>query len=1118
LQRCGGGPEAQDLAGSGSATLTTYAEQLRPLYAEYQRIAGVPVEERTAHQVVRMAELRERAAEIAGQMRAAGVEPRALSIYLRTLTGDERAYPDPERTVLADRNLTIDSSTGSEAVVNEEATFHWISTEHAWQSADAPATRERASDYRVTAPDGRTASYDTNSLFLRFDQEGRWRVSVDVRIITDGSVVTLVREVDVRDPGALADTITAQSGLAQRFERIQGQRGAAAGALIRANLELERIRVGRFRDFTAINSGRVPPYITSSDPNPVGANDDPDKKIHRYSVTPSRSGSLFRWYAVGTGPDLVVGGTWDILTATAGQTGFSGGIHNLRLERQVVGGDLVWGPPGGIGVVQGFRYPVTESGVVTIYCDECDQSGNVIATARYRQVILPQNEWARYSAIERQIARFAEYYPKIAEDTEVPISAVHVAKASGQTMETTFLLGRKTSDRNQYLLLDMTPGVARVEYESGSIDGLWDELNSGNSYPEGILRMTIPLNNHLGLGVRTVTLTTTGSSDWSDFAASTGWASLGLTALGVVASFIPGGQVVAAVCFVAGGVLGGVSAAANLYERLQQAEVSSTGVAVDVLSIASSFFGVSQAARMGAMGRQVALASRTGRFLLYAGFTTDAFAGVLVAVDTMRQIDAIMASGVERSVAINQIVRLLAMTALNGGMVMLSARDLTQVRDRVGGALGEARLRGLTSDQIHTLNLLDNSTLAALRNVPDSDLPALIEAIRRDPQAATADLARLRQIAAEGGPAPHEPSPAAQAAARRSAVVGAAAQNLDRPIDAGSAAQISRRFGMTIEIDPSRGGRSMVIEYTAGSWSRRMRMVLRVGPQASVGDVMVHAATMEQLAGYKVLSGDLRGLLSRAIAWVRGRRMPRRAEVLAELDKHEMMQEARLLALNSLELDPTTAATLRRDIAELEDILDRLRRELLNLGAPRGVIGASWGESVSQVQLEALLDVQGSGTTRYTHPTSGRPISEPGFRGGAPIDMGRAQARAAGNLRGATFPDVFGTEAAGRQVAMELKTPRQGETVASFFLRQDVMESFVVEIGGRVEHLPPGTAQVLVVDLRQTGQTVQQALSDLSTVLRNYGNRGDWRRVFEGARFITGSFSNPTLSPLQAIP
>src|SRR5262249_13133931 len=143
------------------------------------------------------------------------------------------------------------------------------------------------------------------------------------------------------------------------------------------------------------------PYITSSDPNPVDANSDPDRKIHRYSVTPSRTGSMFRWYAVPDHDLPQAGFLREIWTATAGQTSFeSGGIHNLTLESEVIDGRLAWAEPGGgLTSLHGFRYPVIDPEMVTIYCDEV-ADGQTIGTARYRQIVLPRNEWVQYTGIE----------------------------------------------------------------------------------------------------------------------------------------------------------------------------------------------------------------------------------------------------------------------------------------------------------------------------------------------------------------------------------------------------------------------------------------------------------------------------------------------------------------------------------------------------------------------------------------------------------------------------------------------------------------------------------------------------------------------------------------------
>jgi hypothetical protein len=102
-------------------------------------------------------------------------------------------------------------------------------------------------------------------------------------------------------------------------------------------------------------------------------------------------------------------------------------------------------------------------------------------------------------------------------------------------------------------------------------------------------------------------------------------------------------------------------------------------------------------------------------------------------------------------------------------------------------------------------------------------------------------------------------------------------------------------------------------------------------------------------------------------------------------------------------------------------------------------------------------------------------------------------------------------------VSMELKTPYAGDTVASFFGRTEVRDNIMREMGGRIEHMPPGGKSLLVVDLRGTGQGIPAALTDLSTVLKSYGG-GDARGLWDGVRFITGSVDAPVLSTTHTIP
>ena len=64
----------------------------------------------------------------------------------------------------------------------------------------------------------------------------------------------------------------------------------------RARLEQERLRLERFSEWGAVNNNRERPFITCSQPNPVGATNDPEHIYHQYTINPSPDASRYRWY------------------------------------------------------------------------------------------------------------------------------------------------------------------------------------------------------------------------------------------------------------------------------------------------------------------------------------------------------------------------------------------------------------------------------------------------------------------------------------------------------------------------------------------------------------------------------------------------------------------------------------------------------------------------------------------------------------------------------------------------------------------------------------------------------------------------------------------------------
>jgi hypothetical protein len=173
----------------------------------------------------------------------------------------------------------------------------------------------------------------------------------------------------------------------------------------------------------------------------------------------------------------------------------------------------------------------------------------------------------------------------------------------------------------------------------------------------------------------------------------------------------------------------------------------------------------------------------------------------------------------------------------------------------------------------------------------------------------------------------------------------------------------------------------------------------------------------------------------------------------------------------------------------------------------------SWTETgFTQKQAEQIYDRPGSGLERLRHPRSGNRISEPGFRNGVSLDRGRPPPHV--RIADVTWPDLYGTRTAtGLPEAIELKILYPGETVASKFRNPEIVKQIVEQHAGRIKHLPPGVPSYLLVDIRQSNQSIAEALRDLSAVLRP-GMRDFWA----GVRFVTGPVTNPQISSTYQIP
>lgn len=919
------------------------------------------------------------------------------------------------------------------------------------------------------------------------DQVGTWTFAAEIPMPNQRTGV-LIHTVEVLDPDAVA---------MERLNKLKGSNEAAfligleAQNLANVNYAVADQKSG---DTFISLSGSNPAVTTAAAPNlPVN--------VYTAHTPGDRAIAKYQWAAIPSDPELLD------MDDRFGQ-------HPRQIEGRRAF-DL--------GTGSSAQWTLFwEAGEVDILCWMRDEQGKLVGLASYRQVVLRGDEAKKARQFQDYMADARTALRQIEPDTSVFVPSVHLATESGQSTELSFFLGR-AAGASELLLVDVTPGVPRREYRGANFEAVLKDFNTGNAYPIGQIVLRVP-QNPLGVTAQDWRIMTEGATVARRLSTGWGWASLGLAGLGALAAVVPGGQPLAPAFFMASAAVGVASAAASLYDRHLEARPSAMGVAIDIAQLAGSLLGMAGAANVLRHGARIAAATRTGQFVLYAGFSTDLLGGVFLAADSAAQIADILDSKMPTDEKVSSVMRILAGMLVTGALLAWSARNLNETADSVRKVLGNEAAARLGNIDLTALSILDEQALKGLAGASHEEVQRIAAVIREDPVRAAALVERHGAssfFAAAKSPQGELGAVESQLEMqRRAALLGIAAKQLDTVMTKEAAQQLSRKLGVKVEIDADLDPKRIEIAYKIGSWLSNTEIRIQVGAAASVGDVLIHGIAMESIQNYRVLSGGFKEMYLKARAWLGGAKMPRANELMIELDKYAMHHEARLQSLNGVELAPALEQQLLDDMATLEDGLVALRAELMEAGAPTGVIAvdlSEFAERVSQGDLQRLLDRPGSGFERYRHSTSGNRITEPGFRDGKPIDKGRRQRRWAGsNL---AYPDIFGTEAArgGAEVALEIKSPRAGQTVESYFLDWDVRRRIEQNASARI-HLPAGAEYFLVVDLRACRQTPQQALSDLSRVLRNYRGMGEARRLWHGVRFIEGTWTAPTLSAPYTIP
>lgn len=591
-------------------------------------------------------------------------------------------------------------------------------------------------EWEVTPPGGTKQGYGRRgSISVKLSAQGRWRISVPIEWSRD-DVHDLVYYQDVTTADAIATSQLPQS---------------SPGDYVRFRTGVE-LRTVELSGGTPANPTSGVPRITCDGPNPAGATTDRDHAILRYTMIPTPAGTRFRWYVRCASMEGMPAAGFSYRIAQFGEgREFSDAPPLVAYSRQTIDGQDAFVIPSYLDTAgRTFPLAITNANVYTIVCEELGEDRKPRAAATYVQKVLPETAYARLEAWRRYSGRADEAIIQVREGTEVAVSAIHVGDETGAILPISLFIGVDAADALKLKLVDLTPNVPVVEYGGSSVESVFDDFESNNYYPTGLIKVEVPPNT-AGIKPYKRDVKPKGRSTAAEWAGRLGWVSLGL---GVAAFFVPGGQVVA-VCLILSATTGAVAGGLSIYDRIRQAEVDKAGIAIDVLSIASSILGGAAAFRVLASGgKTIVLASGRWPYVLWAGCATGATAGALISVEGCTAIKDVVDSDLPRSAKIALIARNVANLALNGGLLGLSIRDLGRTRQliqqmREAFAAAKAAKKGtppqpvvpIPENDVATLGLLDEDRVRRVCNRPKAEIEGVAESLRRDPSQLSPDTA-----------------------------------------------------------------------------------------------------------------------------------------------------------------------------------------------------------------------------------------------------------------------------------------------------------------------------------------------------------------------------------------
>lgn len=422
--------------------------------------------------------------------------------------------------------------------------------------------------------------------------------------------------------------------------------------------------------------------IDTTSPNPASVTDrgpDISFSVARTATSPAPPTSTYHWYVKALNPQT--------LPYHRDRSPGFGNLRTVSLDGQGGYFDL------GTGVTA--QMPSTEHNVFVVVCRVLDASGQRLSEARYLQTVLNDAERRDLEKLEAYMARAEGLAGRLRPESRTPLTAVHVAVEAATTNRLQLFAGPSA---HGITIVDLTPGLDpehhQLEFHGATFDLALAEFRARNHHLRGVIRLRVPANNHLGPNGAAIPtaeheIVTTGETQLDSWPSRFGLASLVLLGAAVVAAPFTGGGSVAVALLLIGSAAAGVAAGAlSLAERLQHAELSPTGVALDIVGIVTSFVAGGAAIRGLAAGAQaVNVMGQASRFVLWTNFVGSGVAAVLVSVESIQAISSIVG---DPTLTADQkrmlLIRVVTTMALTGRRCAATGR--LELRARGAGAVG----------------------------------------------------------------------------------------------------------------------------------------------------------------------------------------------------------------------------------------------------------------------------------------------------------------------------------------------------------------------------------------------------------------------------------------------